>query len=84
MCCVCVRACVCVSTSVIGVAPCTKHSPTITHSSEQAIQEVDIKHCSMETAKRSVEDESCEGSMVVVSQTATDSMVVHLHHTPFG
>ena len=68
------------------VAPCVKHSLIITHSSKQTIQEVGINHCSMETAKRSVEDESCEGHMVVVSDADIDprAMVVHLHHTPVG
>ena len=78
--------CVCVSTCVIVVAPCVKHSPTNTHSGKQTIQEVGINHCSMETAERSVEDESCEGRMVVASDTDIDprAMVVHLHHTPVG
>ena len=38
----------------------------------------------METAEWSVEDESCEGSVVVVSNTDIDpwTVVVHLHNTP--
>ena len=38
----------------------------------------------METAEWSVEDESCEGGMVVVSNTDIDpwTVVVHLHNTP--
>ena len=38
----------------------------------------------METAEGSVEDESCEGGVVVVSNADIDpwTVVVHLHNTP--
>ena len=38
----------------------------------------------METAEWSVEDESCEGGVVVVSNADIDprTVVVHLHNTP--
>ena len=48
------------------------------------VEEVGINQRGVETAEWSVEDESREGSVVVVSNADIDprTVVVHLHNTP--
>ena len=67
-----------------GLNWCRVTAPTTAHPCEQTVEEVGINQRGVETAEWSVEDESREGSVVVVSNADIDpwTVVVHLHNTP--
>ena len=63
---------------------CWAIAPTATHPSEQAVEEVGVNQWGVETPQWSVEYESGECSVIVVTNTDVDprAVVVHLHYTP--
>ena len=56
----------------------------VTHEGQEAVDIVSIEDDAMDTAKGDVEDEACESSMIVVTNTTVHpwTMVVHLLTTP--
>ena len=63
---------------------CWAIAPTATHPSEQAVEEVGVNQWGVETPQWSVEHESGECSVIVVTNADIDpwAVVVHLHYTP--
>ena len=55
-----------------------------THKRQQAVDIISIEDNAMDTTKGDVEDEACESSVIVVTNTTVHprTMVVHLFTTP--